>query len=119
MRGLKIGVRRRSLIAVPACAAFVARMPQKRSALLICVGYVLLSCIFLVIAPTVLHFPMEFRYLLQIYPFLLIGVAIAADLLLNWKRRSSSRGPGIPTPSSRPGKYEEEWLKSNRTGNSI
>ena len=79
------------LIAVPAGAAFVARMPQKRSALLICVGYVLLSCIFLALVPVVstFRFGMNYRYLLQIYPFILIGAAIAADLLLNRQRLDS------------------------------
>ena len=74
------------LIAVPAGVAFLAWMPQNRNALLICVGYVLLSLMFLVIVPAVFHFATEFRYLLQIYPFILIGAAIAADLLLNWQR---------------------------------
>ena len=73
------------LIAVPAGVAFVARIPQKRSALLICIGYVLLSCIFLALVPVVstFYFGMNYRYLLPIYPFILIGGAIAADLLLN------------------------------------
>ena len=75
------------LIAVPASVAFVTRVPERRrSALLICVGYVLLSCAFAMIAPAVLHSATELRYLLQSYPFLLIGAAIGADLLLNWRR---------------------------------
>ena len=37
------------LIAVPAATAFAASMPEKRGALLICVGYVVLSTLFLVI----------------------------------------------------------------------
>ena len=82
--GIVLGV-----IAVPAGAAFVTEVPEKRSALLICVGYVLLSCVFLVIAPAALHGATELRYLLQIYPFLLIGAAIAADVLLNSQRLDS------------------------------
>jgi hypothetical protein len=75
------------LIAVPASVAFVTPMPERRrSALLICVGYALLSCAFAMIAPAVLHSATELRYLLQSYPFLLIGAAIGADLLLNWRR---------------------------------
>jgi hypothetical protein len=35
------------------------------------------------------HLPVEFRFLLQIYPFVLIGAAIAADFLLNWQRLNS------------------------------
>jgi hypothetical protein len=41
---------------------------------------------FIVIVPAVFHFATEFRYLLQIYPFILIGAAIAADFLLNKQR---------------------------------
>jgi hypothetical protein len=41
---------------------------------------------FLVIVPALFHFATEFRYLLQIYPFILIGGAITADLLLNRQR---------------------------------
>jgi hypothetical protein len=77
------------LIAVPAGAAFIPWMPQKRSALLICVAYVFLSSIFLVIVQAARHFEIEFRYLLQIYPFILIGAAIAADRLLNCQRLNS------------------------------
>jgi hypothetical protein len=75
------------LIVVPAGAAFIARMPQ-RSALLICVGYVLLSCVFLEIVGSSkrVDYELPLRYLLQIYPFMLIGAAIAADLLLNGRR---------------------------------
>ena len=74
------------LIVVPAGAAFLVRMPRNRIALLICLGYAVLSLMFLVVAPAVFHFATTFRYLLQIYPFILIGAAIAADLLLNRQR---------------------------------
>ena len=74
------------LIAVPAGVAFLPGLPQKGHALLICVGYALLSLMFLVIVPAAFNFATELRYLLQIYPFILIGAAIAADLLLNWQR---------------------------------
>jgi hypothetical protein len=76
------------LIAVPVGLAFVTRMPQQRNPLLICIGYVLLSCIFLLIVPVVstFYFTMDYRYLLPTYPFILIGAAIAADLLLNRQR---------------------------------
>jgi hypothetical protein len=81
------------LIAVPAGAVFMTWMPpQKRSALLICVGYVLLSCIFLIIVIAVLGHTVAtslFRYLLQIYPFIIVGAALAADLLLNRQRLDS------------------------------
>ena len=77
------------LIAVPAATAFAASMPEKRGALLICVGYVVLSSLFLVMVRVMQHLPVEFRYLLQIYPFVLIGAAIAADFLLNWQRLNS------------------------------
>ena len=76
------------LFAVPVGTAFVTPTSQKRSALLIFVGYVFLSCIFLAIVPVVSTFPfgMDYRYLLPIYPFILIGAAVAADLLLNRRR---------------------------------
>jgi hypothetical protein len=87
---LSVGIVTVGLIAVPAGAAFVAWMPQKRRALIICVGYVLLSSIFLVIAPVVWWaLELTLRHLLQIYPFILIGAAIAADLLLNRQRLDS------------------------------
>ena len=78
------------LIAVPAGDAFGTGIPDKRSAVLICIGYVLLSCLFLLIATAASHFPMSLRYLMQIYPFILIGASLAADLLLN-RRRLDSR----------------------------
>jgi hypothetical protein len=74
------------LIAVPAIISFLASTAQRQAALLICVSYVLLSCIFLVIVKTIQHLPVEFRYLLQIYPFTIIGAGIAADLLLSRQR---------------------------------
>ena len=79
------------LIAVPFGTAFVTPTSQKRSALLICIGYVLLSCIFLAMVPVVSTFPfgMHYHYLLPIYPLILIGAAVAADLLLNRQRLDS------------------------------
>jgi hypothetical protein len=74
------------LIVMPAGLALVSGLPQKGHALLICVGYALLSLMFLVIVPAAFHFGTELRYLLQVYPFILIGAAIAADLLLSWRR---------------------------------
>jgi hypothetical protein len=71
-------------VVVPAGAAFVAWMyPQRRASLLICIGYVLLYCMFIAIVPAVFHTDYDFRFLPQIYPFMLIGGAIGADLLLN------------------------------------
>ena len=46
-----------ALIAVPVGTAFVTPTSQQRSALLISVGYVLLSCIFLALVPIVSTFP--------------------------------------------------------------
>ena len=71
------------LIAVPLAAVFAAPTFQKRSALLICIGYVLISYVFLAMVPVLSTFPfgMNYRYLLPIYPFFLIGAAIAADIL--------------------------------------
>jgi hypothetical protein len=79
------------LIAVPVGTAFVTLTSQKRSALLICIGYVLLSCIFLAMVPVISTFPfgMDYRYLLPIYPLILIGAAVTADLLLNRQRLDS------------------------------
>jgi hypothetical protein len=72
---------------VPAGAAFAACMyTQKRASLLICIGYVLLYCMFIAIVPAIFHTDYDFRFLLQIYPFMLIGGAIGADLLLNQQR---------------------------------
>jgi hypothetical protein len=82
------------LIAVPAGVALGAWIPEKRSALLICIGYVFVSCIFLLIVTAASHFPMNLRYLLQIYPFILIAASIAADLLLN-RRRADTRILGL------------------------
>jgi hypothetical protein len=75
-------------IAVPVGAIFVTQKCQQRSALLICVGYVLVSCIFLALVPVIstFNFRMNYRYLLPIYPFVLIGAALAADVLLNRQR---------------------------------
>ena len=72
------------LIVMPAGACFVTQKFQQRSALLICVGYVIVSCIFLALVPVISTFPfgMHYGYLVPIYPFMLIGAAIAADLLL-------------------------------------
>jgi hypothetical protein len=81
---------------VPIGTAFVTPTSQKRSALLITVGYVLLSCIFLAMVPVVSTFPfgMGYRYLLPIYPFLVFGAAVAADLLLS-RRRLGYRISGV------------------------
>jgi hypothetical protein len=78
-------------IAMPVGATFVTQKFQQRSALLICVGYVLVSCIFLALVPVISTFPfgMNYRYLLPIYPFILIGAAITANVLLNRQRLSS------------------------------
>src|SRR5262249_47200328 len=46
-------------------------------------------CAFLIIVRTAVHFPIEFRYLLQIYPFMIIGAALTADHLLNGQRLNS------------------------------
>lgn len=75
-------------IAMPVGAIFVTQKFQQRSALLICVGYVLVSCIFLALVPVIstFNFRMNYRYLLPIYPFVLIGAALAADVLLNRQR---------------------------------
>ena len=64
---------------------------QQRGALLICVGYVLVSCIFLALVRVISTFPfgMNYRYLLPIYPFILIGSAIAANVLLSRQQLSS------------------------------
>ena len=80
-----------ALIAVPVGTAFVTPTSQQRSALLISVGYVLLSCIFLAMVPVVSTFPfgMGYRYLLPIYPLILIGAAVAADLLLSRRQLRS------------------------------
>jgi hypothetical protein len=83
---LSVGIVTVCLIVVPAGVAFLPGLPQKGHALLICVGYALLSLMFLVIVPAAFHFATELRYLLQVYPIILIGAAIAADLLLNWQR---------------------------------
>ena len=79
------------LIAVPIGVAFVARKFQQRGALLICVGYVLVSCVFLALVPVISTFPfgMNYRYLLPIYPFILVSAAITANVLLNRQRLSS------------------------------
>jgi hypothetical protein len=79
------------LIAVPVGAIFVTQKCQQRSALLICVGYVFVSCIFLALVPvtSTFNFGMNYRYLLPIYPFILIGAALAADVLLNRQRLNS------------------------------
>ena len=76
------------LITLPVGAAFLARMPQQRNALVICVGYVLLYCIFLALVPVVstFHFVIGYGYLIPVYSFILIGAAIAADVLLNRQR---------------------------------
>jgi hypothetical protein len=79
------------LIAVPIGVTFVAQKFQQRGALLICVGYVLVSCVFLALVPVIstFSFGMDYRYLLPIYPFILIGSAIAANVLLNRQQLSS------------------------------
>jgi hypothetical protein len=76
------------LIAVPVGVTFVTQKFQQRGALVICVGYVLVSCLFLALVPVISTFPfgMNYRYLLPIYPFILIGAAIAANVLLNRQR---------------------------------
>jgi hypothetical protein len=80
-----------ALIAVPLGTAFVTPASQKRTALFVCIGYVLLSCMFLAMVPIISTFPfrMQFRYLLPIYPFILIGAAVAADLLLDRQQLNS------------------------------
>jgi hypothetical protein len=79
------------LIAVPLGVTFVMQKFQQRDTLIICVGYVLVSCLFLAIVPVISTFPfvMVYRYLLPIYPFILIGAAIAANDLLNTPQLSS------------------------------
>jgi hypothetical protein len=79
------------LIAVSVGVTFVAHKFQQRGALLICVGYVLVSCIFFALVPVISTFPfgMDYRYLLPIYPFILIGAAITANVLLNRQQLSS------------------------------
>ena len=79
-------------IAVPLGVTFVMQKFQQRGALIICVGYVLVSCLFLALVPIISTFPfgMLYRYLLPLYPFILIGAAIAANVLLN-RRRLISR----------------------------
>jgi hypothetical protein len=79
------------LIAVPIGVTFVTPKFQKRGALLICVGYVLVSCLFLALVPVIStwRFEMNYRYLLPIYPFILIGAAITANVLLNRQQLSS------------------------------
>jgi hypothetical protein len=79
------------LIAVPVGVAFVAHKFQQRGALLICVGYVVVSCVFLALVPVISTFPfgMDYRYLLPIYPFILIGAATTANALLNRQQLSS------------------------------
>ena len=83
-------------IALPLGTAFATSTSQKRSALFICIGYVLLSCVFLAMVPVVSTFPfgMGYRYLLPIYPLIVIGAAVAANLLLN-KQRLGSRILGL------------------------
>ena len=75
------------LIAVPTGVAFASSTtPEKRGVLVVCVGYILLSCIFFVISQASVHNQTQFRYLLLVYPILLIGAALAADLLLSRRR---------------------------------
>jgi hypothetical protein len=79
------------LIAVPVGVIFESQKLQQRDALLICVGYVLVSCVFLALVRVIstFSFVMTYRYLLPIYPFILIGSAIAADFLLSRQQLSS------------------------------